>query len=82
MKKLKKHKHHHCGCSKIIVVPYIAHRRKRRRIRRASTARIDQSASVNGPVSGLINIIIQVPINAGDATSLNDSDQNTVTNVV
>ncbi len=76
-------KKHRCRCQKIIVVPYVVHRRKRRRIRRAgNAANINQSASVNGPVSGLINIIIQVPINAGDATALNNSDQNSVTNVV
>lgn len=74
-------KKHRCSCQKIIVVPYIPHRRRKRRIRRTE-AKINQSASVNGPVSGLINIIIQVPINAGDATALNNSDHNSVTNVV
>lgn|GEM_PF-4005674 len=75
-------KKHRCNCRKIIVLPYVTYRRKRRRIRRSASAKIDQSTSVNGPVSGLINIIIQIPINAGDATALNDSDQNSVTNVV
>jgi len=77
---MRKKKHR---CSKVIVVPYVVYRRRRRRLRRASTtADINQSASVNGPVSGLINIIIQIPINAGDATALNDSDNNSVTNLI
>lgn len=72
-----------CHCRRIIIVPFVAFRRRRRRkIKRGASAKINQSASVNGPVSGLINIIVQVPVNLGDATALNDSDNNSVTNVV
>lgn len=79
-----KRKHHHCRCCcpKIIVVPFVPRRRKRRIRRSGAAADINQSTSVNGAMSGLINIVIQVPINAGDATALNKSDNNAVTNVV
>ncbi|SHF40277.1 hypothetical protein SAMN05444392_12117 [Seinonella peptonophila] len=61
-------------------------RRRRRRIVRAlkkgSSATVDNAARIDGPVSGLINIIVQVPVNLGDATSLNESDQNSLSNAL
>jgi hypothetical protein len=45
-------------------------------------AHVNNEARVDGPVSGLINIIVQVPVNTGDATSLNDSNQNSLSNVL
>lgn len=62
-------------------------RRRRRRRRyhftRAGThAAVNNGASVDGPVSGLINIIIQVPVNTGDATTFDKSHENSLSNVV
>lgn len=76
-------KRHHCSCRPIIVIPYVPSRRRRKRrgSRAGTAAGIDQNTAV-GAVSGLINIIIQIPVNAGDATALNKSDNNAVTNVV
>lgn len=76
-------RHSRCRCRQVIIVPYFPRRRRKRRKQRVGTgAEIHQGASVNGAMSGLINIVIQVPINAGDATSLNESDNNAVTNLL
>lgn len=67
------------------------HRRRIRRLRRfrrhapsriGASAEVQNGASIDGPVSGLINIILQVPVNTGDATSLNESDDNSLSNVL
>jgi hypothetical protein len=42
---------------------------------------VNNSANI-GAVSGLINIIVQVPVNTGDATTLNNSNQNSTTNAL
>ncbi|TCW37374.1 hypothetical protein EDC32_10325 [Laceyella sacchari] len=62
-------------------------RRRRRRRRKLSRPATSTSSNVNnsaniGAVSGLINIIVQVPVNTGDATTLNNSDQNSTTNAL
>lgn len=60
-------------------------RRRRRRFRFAragARAAVNNGATVDGPVSGLINIIIQVPVNTGDATSFDKSHENSLSNVL
>lgn len=57
--------------------------KKRSAPRRCSAkSSVNNSATIDGPISGLINIIVQIPINAGDATSLNESNQNSTSNTL
>jgi len=56
-------------------------RRRRRRLARATVAKINQTNRV-GSMSGLINIPIQIPINLGDATAIQGGRGNSVTNVL
>lgn len=67
----------HCD---VVVVP-VCRRRRRRRVFGATVAKINQSQRV-GSVSGLINPVIQVPINLGDATAIRGGRGNSVTNVL
>lgn len=64
----------------IVIVP-IRRRRIRRRIGGATVASINQRQRVGG-VSGLINPVIQVPINLGDATAIRGGRGNSVTNLL
>jgi hypothetical protein len=66
----------HCD---VVVVP-IRHRRRRRR-GGATAAVIRQTQRVGG-VSGLINPVIQIPINLGDATAIRGGRGNSVTNLL
>lgn len=70
-------RHKHCD---VILVP-IGRRRRRRRGVGATVARINQSQRVGG-VSGLINPVIQIPINLGDATAIRGGRGNSVTNLL
>lgn len=57
---------------------------KRKRAPRPSSAKssVNNSAAIDGAISGLINIIVQIPVNVGDSTTLNESDQNSISNAV
>lgn len=74
----RKRRHHH---HKVICIPFHVRRRHRRRFDGA-TAKIKQSQHVGGGVSGLLNPIIQVPINLGDATAIGSGNGNSVTNIL
>lgn len=63
----------------IVCVP--VRRRRRRRAGGGAIASINQSQRV-GSVSGLINPVIQIPINLGDATAISNSRGNSVTNLL
>ncbi|MGA8943653.1 MAG: hypothetical protein WB502_13220 [Thermoactinomyces sp.] len=65
-------------------LPCSPSRHKKRSAPRRSSCKssINNAATIDGPISGLINIIVQIPINAGDATSLNESNQNAVSNTL
>ncbi len=67
----------HCN---VIVVPI--RRRRRRRGTGATVASINQSQRVGGGVSGLINPVVQIPINLGDATAIRGGRGNSVTNLL
>ncbi|TCS93151.1 hypothetical protein [Hazenella coriacea] len=41
-----------------------------------------QNGARIGASSGLVNIIVQIPINLGDSTSLNKSNENSLTNTL
>ncbi len=55
--------------------------RRRRRAGSGAIARINQSQRT-GAVSGLINPVIQIPVNLGDATAISNSRGNSVTNLL
>ena len=63
----------------IVCVP--VSRRRRRRLAGGAIARIDQRQRV-GSVSGLINPVVQIPINLGDANAISNSRGNSVTNLL
>ncbi|RAL26300.1 hypothetical protein [Thermoflavimicrobium daqui] len=56
------------------------HRRRLLSRRRETNATIQNIASINGPISGYINIIIQIPTNFGNATVINDCHDASVNN--
>lgn len=53
----------------------------RRRRRAIGGARIEQRQRV-GSVSGLINPVVQIPINLGDANAISNSRGNSITNLL
>lgn len=55
--------------------------RRRRRVSGGGVARIDQRQRV-GSVSGLINPVVQIPINLGDANAISNSRGNSITNLL
>jgi len=62
----------------VVCVP-VARRRRRRAV--VGGARIEQRQRV-GSVSGLINPVIQIPINLGDANAISNSRGNSITNLL
>ncbi|WP_093229339.1 hypothetical protein [Thermoflavimicrobium dichotomicum] len=45
-----------------------------------TVATIKNIASINGPIHGYINIIIQIPTNHGNVNVINESDDTSVQN--
>lgn len=62
----------------IVCVPVA---RRRRRVGGGAIARINQSQRT-GSVSGLVNPVVQIPVNLGDATAISRSRGNSVTNLL
>lgn len=72
---------HHKRRRRPVVVCVPIRRRRHHRRTGGAAAIINQRQRV-GSMSGLLNIPIQIPINLGDATAINNSRNNAVTNIL
>lgn len=69
-------------CRRLLLKYGLPAKRKRAPRHPSVNSSVNNSAAIDGAISGLINIIVQIPVNAGDSTSLNESDQSSVSNAV